>query len=143
MATKNNKKKRTALSQIGRGLLFGCVTIIVLVVVIIALALYEDSGFGKYADVNASLLFNEGFVKIAHGGYFKLNYEGSIWTEDFGSGFTPQCKFSRIKLKKNKKAHIKVSIKNGWGVVTWTKEQDFYLTEGDNPVVFFAEQGGG
>jgi hypothetical protein len=50
----------------------------------------------------------------------------------------PKCEFGHVELKKNRKARIKVHIKNGWGVVIWTKEEDFNLHEGLNLVIIEA-----
>jgi len=138
MTTKNSEKK-PPLSKIKRRLLSAAIIIFVPIIVFFAVALYETSGFGKYANVEASLMFKKGFPEIAHGGYFKLTYEGDVWTEDFGGGPTPKCNFYRIKLKRNRTAHIKVALKNGLGAVTWTKEEECYLTEGNHPVIIFAD----
>ena len=96
-------------------------------------------GCKKYTDVKVQLRIDYGLAEIAHGGYFQLSYGGKTYKEDFGSGGFPECTFYDIELNNNKTARVKACVKNGWGTVVWTKEEEVHLWEGTCSIRLSAE----
>jgi hypothetical protein len=125
----------------GRCLEWQIVLLAISIIVIVALGLWLNAKFKIFEsskEVYVSLLSDSNdLVSISHGGYFEVIYNENTYKWEFGKGFFQDHTFNIGKASEGDKVIVHVCIKNGFGVVTESCEQNIPLWMGKTTLVSF------